>query len=93
MNAGADDVEDLGDSWLVTTQKAALETVREAIVKAGMDVDNAELAKLPKTKKTVEGRNAEVLIDLVETLEDHEDVQKVFSDFELSDEALAQLSS
>ncbi len=93
VNAGADDVEDLGDSWLVTTDKTALDEVRSAIAEAGMEVATAELAKLPKTKKTVEGRDAEVLIDLVETLEDHEDVQKVFSDFDLSEEALAQLSS
>ena len=93
VNAGADDVEDLGDSWLVTTDKAALDEVHSAIAAAGMEVATAELAKLPRTKKTVEGRNAEVLIGLVETLEDHDDVQKVFSDFDLSEEALAQLSS
>jgi len=90
--AGADDVEDLGDSWLVTTEKTELDAVQSALTDAGVEVESAELAKLPKTKKVVEGRDAEVLMNLVEALEDHDDVQKVFGDFELSDEALAQLS-
>jgi transcriptional/translational regulatory protein YebC/TACO1 len=92
VGAGAEDVEDLGEQWLVTTDKTSLDEVKEALGNAGLEVGSAELAKLPKNKKTVEGRDAEVLINLVDTLEDHDDVQKVFSDFELSEEALAQLA-
>ena len=66
--------------------------MRSALIAAGIEVATAELAKLPKNKKTVGGRDAEVLINLVEALEDHDDVQRVFSDFELSEEALASLS-
>ena len=51
---------------------------------SGIEVESAELEKLAKTKKTVSGRDAEVLMNLVEALEDHDDVQKVFGDFELS---------
>jgi YebC/PmpR family DNA-binding regulatory protein len=90
--AGADDLEDIGDSWLVKTVKTDLESVRSALVAANIEVATAELAKLPKNKKLVSGRDAEVLINLVEALEDHDDVQKVFADFELSEEALASLS-
>jgi YebC/PmpR family DNA-binding regulatory protein len=91
--AGADDLEDLGDTWLVKTEKADLEAVREALVKAGFDVTSASLAKVPKNKKVVSGRDAEVLVNLSEALDDHDDVQKVFSDFELSEEALAHLAN
>ena len=92
VGAGADNVEDVGDRWMVTTEKAALEEVRQAIGKAGLAVGSYELSKLAKNKKTVEGREAEVLINLVEALEDHEDVQKVYSDFELSEAELQRLS-
>ncbi len=89
--AGADDIEDLDESWLITTEKADLDAVQKALVSAGIEVAAAELAKLPKNKKVVSGRDAEVLINLVEALEDHDDVQKVYSDFDLSDEAVASL--
>jgi YebC/PmpR family DNA-binding regulatory protein len=92
VGAGADDIEDIGESWLVKTEKTDLDSVRNAIVEGKIDVATAELAKLAKNKKTVSGRDAEVLINLVEALEDHDDVQKVWSDFELSEEALAGLS-
>jgi YebC/PmpR family DNA-binding regulatory protein len=91
-SAGAEDLEDLGESWLVKSDKADLEAVRSALVEAKIAVASAELAKLPKNKKVVSGRDAEVLMKLVEALEDHDDVQNVFSDFELSEEALAGLS-
>jgi YebC/PmpR family DNA-binding regulatory protein len=92
VGAGAENVEDVGDRWMVTTEKAALEEVRLAIGKAGLAVGSAELSKLPKNKKSVEGREAEVCINLVEALDDHEDVQKVYSDFELSEAELQRLS-
>ena len=58
----------------------------------GVKVASAELGKVPKNKKLVSGRDAQVLMNLVDALEDHDDVQKVFYDFDLSDEALASLS-
>jgi YebC/PmpR family DNA-binding regulatory protein len=92
VGAGADDVEDAGETWLVKTEKAALETVRAALETAKLQVKSAGLAMVPKTKKVVSGRDAEVLVNLAEALDDHDDVQKVYYDFELSEEALAQLS-
>lgn len=92
VGAGAEDVGDAGDRWMVSTEKTALEAVRQAVVAAGMQVSSAELSKLPKNKKTVEGREAELLMNLVEALEDHDDVQKVYSDFELSEAELQRLS-
>jgi YebC/PmpR family DNA-binding regulatory protein len=92
VGAGAENVEDVGDRWMVTTEKVALDEVKTALTKAGMSISAAELAQLPKNKKTVEGREAEVLMNLVEALEDHEDVQKVYSDFELSEAELQRLS-
>lgn len=92
VGAGAEDVEDAGDRWMVSTEKTALEVVRQAVIAAGMQVGSAVLSKLPKNKKTIEGREAELCMNLVEALEDHEDVQKVYSDFELSEAELQRLS-
>jgi YebC/PmpR family DNA-binding regulatory protein len=92
VGAGAENVEDVGERWMVTTEKTSLEVVRQAIGKAGITGCTGELAQVPKIKKTVEGRDAEVLLNLFEALEDHDDVQKVFSDFELSEAELQRLS-
>ena len=83
----------LGEAWLVRTEKEDLDAVSKALQEGGMETTSVELAKLPKTIKEVGGRDAEVLVNLVEALEDHDDVQKVSSDFELSEDALAALSS
>ena len=88
VGAGAEDVQGDGERWTITTPVEALETVREALATAGVEVSSAELAKLPKLTKTLDGRDAEVGMNLVDALEDHDDVQKVYTDFEPSDEAL-----
>ena len=76
---------------MISTDRPTLEAVRQAVSAAGIEI-NAQLARVPKIKKLVEGRDAEVLINLVEALEDHDDVQKVYSDFELSEAELQRLS-
>ena len=88
VGAGAEDVQNDGELWQISTPVEALEEVRSALVSAKISVSNAELVKVPKTTKTLAGRDAEVGMNLVEALEDHDDVQKVYVDFEPSDEAL-----
>jgi YebC/PmpR family DNA-binding regulatory protein len=92
VSAGAENVEDAGETFLVTTERAMLDEVRSAIIAAGITVASAELAMVPKVKKVVEGGDATLLIKLFEAAEDHDDVQKVFADFELSEAELARLS-
>ena len=91
VGAGAEDVQGDDESWVITTPVEALEAVREALTQAKVEIASASLAKVPKTPKTVGGRDAEVGMNLVETLEDHDDVQKVYVDFEPSDEAMQNL--
>jgi YebC/PmpR family DNA-binding regulatory protein len=91
VGAGADDVARDDDVWTVITPRTELETVREALEAAGMKIIEAALAYLPNTPKEVEGDEATTLISLFEALDDHDDVQNVFSDFELSDSALSAL--
>jgi YebC/PmpR family DNA-binding regulatory protein len=92
VGAGADDVEDLGEIWQVRTEKAALDGVRSALEEAKVAMRSSGLSMVPKTKKIVSGRDAEVLVNLYEALDEHDDVQKCFTDFELSEEAMSALS-
>ncbi len=92
VGAGGDDYSDEGDEWHVTTPPEALHRVLEALEAAKVQVKNSSLLYLPKNKKQVAGRDAELAVNLAEALDDNDDVQNVFSDFDLSDEELARLS-
>lgn len=91
VGAGAEELEKIGDQWVVTTAREDLDSVREAISNAPITIEEARLSYLPKNLKTVEGADATQLMRLFESLEDHDDVQQVYADFELSDTALAEL--
>lgn len=92
VGAGADDYTDEGEYWTVTTPPDALAIVMDALEKGSIGTKNSQLAFVPKNKKPVSGRDAEVLINLADTLDDHEDVANVYADFDVSDEEIARLS-
>jgi YebC/PmpR family DNA-binding regulatory protein len=92
VGAGAEDYSDEGEVWSITTPVEALQVVLDALEAAKVAVKASQLAFIPKTKKQVVGRDAEVLINLAEILDDHDDVQNVYADFDVSDEELAKLS-
>ncbi len=92
VGAGADDYSDEGEFWSVTTPPDQLNAILEALEKASITPKESQIAYLPKNKKAVSGRDAEVLINLAETLDDHDDVAHVYADFDVSDEDLARLS-
>jgi YebC/PmpR family DNA-binding regulatory protein len=86
---GADDVERDGSSWQVTAAPEALTAVREAIEAAGFTVDNAELTMVPKTTVEVEDENtAKKILRLIDTLEENDDVQDVYSNFDIPERVL-----
>jgi YebC/PmpR family DNA-binding regulatory protein len=92
VGAGAEDYSDEGEVWSLTTPPDALQVVLDALEAAKIVVKASQLAYIPKTKKAVTGRDAEVLINLAEVLDDHDDVQNVYADFDVSDEELAKIS-
>lgn len=92
VGAGAEDYSDEGEVWSITTPPDALQVVLDALETAKIPVKASQLAYIPKTKKPVAGRDAEVLINLAEVLDDHDDVQNVYADFDVSDEELAKIS-
>ena len=93
VGAGAEDVQSDGERWQITTPPEALEPVRAALEQAKIAITRAEVAKVAKTPKTLGGEDAETALGLYETLDEHDDVQKVYGDFELSEEALQNLGS
>jgi YebC/PmpR family DNA-binding regulatory protein len=92
VGAGAEDYADDGEVWTVTTPPDAMQVVLDALEAVKIAAKGSQLAFLPKTKKQVSGRDAEVLMNLAEVLDDHDDVQNVYADFDISEEELAKLS-
>ncbi len=92
VGAGADDYADVGDEWLVTTPPTELDVVGKALEEAKIATKSSNLAYLPKAKKSVVGRDAEVCLQLADALDDHDDVQNVFADFDVSDEEMNRIA-
>lgn len=91
VGAGAENLELEEDDWVITTARNDLDAVSKAIADGDVTVREAKLAYMPNNPKVVDGDEAEKLMRLFEALEENDDVQNVFSDFELSDAALAEL--
>jgi YebC/PmpR family DNA-binding regulatory protein len=89
VGAGAEDYAASGDEWLLTTPPDALNAVLDALEKGKIAPSGSSIAYLPKSKKPLTGRDAEVALNLAETLDDHDDVQNVWSNFDMPDEVLA----
>jgi len=92
IDAGASDVQTEDGMVEVYTEVADLAWVRDALVEAGYDVESAELTMQPKTLLTPEPNVAVKTIRLLERLEDLDDVQQVYSNLDVSDDVLAQVS-
>jgi YebC/PmpR family DNA-binding regulatory protein len=93
VGAGAEDYRDAGDEWHLTTPSDALNVVVDALEKAGIKPKSSALAYVAKVKKPLAGRDAEVALDLAETLDDHDDVQNVYADFDISEQELSRIQA
>ena len=89
LEAGADDMTTEGDQHVITTEPTLLHSVREALEAKGLSVAEAEIGMIPQNTVMVEGKDAESIIKLTDALEDHDDVSKVFSNFDIDPETLA----
>jgi len=92
LDAGAEDVINDGDTFLIYTEANSLEAVRSALEKKNISVGSAEISMIPQTIVKVTGKDAENILKLMENLEDHEDVQKVHSNFDIDDEEMSRLN-
>ena len=84
IEAGADDIRDDEDNWEIITSPDSFEAVQNAIKSAGITPQVAEVEMIPQNYIKLEGSQANQMIKLMEALEDHDDVQKVSANFDMS---------
>jgi YebC/PmpR family DNA-binding regulatory protein len=91
IEAGAADVSDEEEQFEVTTDPSSFMDVKEALEKAGFTPDSAEVTMIPQTMIKLEGKNAENMLKLMDRLEDNDDVQNVYANFDISLEDMEKL--
>ena len=82
LDAGADDLQDHGDSWEVLSAPESHEAVMAALGNAKIPTESAEIAMVAKNLLKLEGKNASGMVRLLDSLEEHDDVQSVYSNFD-----------
>ena len=92
LEAGAEDLRDDGNNWEIVTDPGSYEQVVDAVNKAGIETSTHELGMLPQNYIKLEGQAATQMIRLLEALEDHEDVQRVSSNFDIDEKQLAEVA-
>ena len=88
LDAGAEDLRDDGSSWEIITPPEAFEPVREALAKAGIKPESAELSMVPQNYVKLSGSQAQQMLRLMEALEEHDDVQHVYSNFDVDEKEI-----
>lgn len=91
LDAGAEEVNDIGDSFEVVTDPSDLVKVREALQSSGIDYESADSSFLPTLSVPLDAENASKLFGLIDAIEDLDDVQNVYGNFDVSDEVMASL--
>jgi YebC/PmpR family DNA-binding regulatory protein len=92
LDAGADDLRDEGDQWVVLSPPEANEAVLQALTNAKIETTSAEIAMVPKNLMRIEGKNAAAMLRLSEALEEHDDVQNVYSNFDVDEKELEAMA-
>jgi transcriptional/translational regulatory protein YebC/TACO1 len=88
LDAGAEDLVDDGSMWSVLTPPELLEAVRDALVKAGITPASAEVGMVPKSFIKLTGAQAQQMLRLMEAIEEQEDVQHVYSNFDIDEKEI-----
>ncbi len=91
LDAGAEEVNDLGDSFEVISEATDLVAVRTALQQAGLDYDSAEVSFLPSVSAPLDADGARKVFKLIDALEDCDDVQNVYANFDVTDEVMAEV--
>ena len=93
LDAGAEEVNDLGDTFEVISEATDLVAVRTALQAADIDYDSAEASFVPSMQVELDAEGARKIFKLIDALEDSDDVQNVFANFDLSAEVVAELEN
>lgn len=92
LEAGAEDVHDQGNEWEVITDPTSFENVRQAITAKKWKYLEASVSKIPQNTVKLDESRAEQMLRLIEKLEDNDDVQNVYANFDIPDEIMDKLS-
>ena len=92
LEAGAEEVNDLGDNFEVVSAATDMVAVRTALQNAGLDYESADVSFLPTMSIPVNAEDAKVLFELIDAIEECDDVQNVYGNFDVSEEVMASLS-
>ena len=92
LEGGGEDLRDDGENWEILTDPGAYESVLEAVKKAGIQPAVSEIAMVPQNYIKLEGQQATTMIRLVEALEDHDDVNHVYSNFDIDEKQLEEVA-
>lgn len=93
LEAGADDVRRVGENFEITCRPEAYSTLCDAVEQAGLKTEISELTRIPQDTIELDVETARNVLKLVESLDDHDDVQKVAANFSIPDEAMAELEA
>jgi len=91
MEAGAEHYEKDGDNWVVLSDINDLDTLSSAVEEAELKTESSDPGYVPKVKKPLEGKDAEKSLGLYDALDDHDDTQAVFADFDISDAEMERI--
>ncbi|MBA3912607.1 MAG: YebC/PmpR family DNA-binding transcriptional regulator [Acidobacteriales bacterium] len=92
LDAGAEDFRDDGDSWEILSDTSSYETVLEAVKKANIEPAAASITMIPQNYIKLEGHQASQMIRMMEVFEDHDDVQNVYSNFDIDQKVLEEVA-
>ncbi len=92
LDAGAEDIKEGERDYEIITDPKDLEKVKKALEEAGISYQVAEITMYPQTTVKLEGKEAEQMLRLMEMLEEHDDVQRVYANFDISESAMEQLA-
>jgi len=93
IEAGADDMKTEEDMYEIYTTPEMFETVKQTMEAKGIKMDEAEIQMIPENNVKVDGKDAEQVLKLMEALEEHEDVQHVYSNFDIDEKILASFNA
>ena len=92
LEAGAEDIKEEEEEFEVITEPSLFEQVKTAVEGTGLTYALAEITMIPQTTTTLEGKNAQQMLTLMELLEDNDDVNHVYANFDISDEVMEAIS-
>ncbi len=93
LDAGAEDIRNDGENWEVLSGPEAHEAILDALHKAKLEPASAQVGMVPKNSVKLEGKNADQMLRLTEALEEHDDVQNVYSNFDIDEKEMEALAT